>query len=95
MILEEFLGRIERTFGDKVMWMTPSELARYWATIKSYKVEVEPSEGRVVLRFSSPFSCPDFTVRLVPLEGLKVSSITADGRKPCEVKSDPILPKNS
>jgi len=95
MILEELLGRIDRTFGDKVMWTTPAELARYWATIKAYEVQVEQSEGRVTLRFSSPFACPDFTVKVVLSERLGISRITADGGELSEVTSDSILVPNS
>lgn len=95
MILEELLGRIDRVFGNRVIWMTPSELARYWATIKAYGVQAERSERQMRLRFSSPFACPDFTVKVVLSEKLGISRVTADGGKLPEVTSDSILVPNS
>ena len=96
IILEELLHRIDQVFGDGVMWMTPSALARYWATIKAYKSEVEQTESHVKVQFHSPFDCADFTFKIVLSEQIEISRISADSRELAKVSvSDSSLISNS
>lgn len=81
MILKEVLHRIDQVLGDRVIWMAPSALARYWATMKAYEVVTEPGQGQMRLQFRSPFDCPEFTIKIVLSEKVEISRISADGRE--------------
>jgi hypothetical protein len=51
---------INRRFGDRTVWMTTGELARYWAARELTRIE--RAGDRVTL--SAPFACPAFTLRI-------------------------------
>jgi hypothetical protein len=62
-ILKEVVARLHAHF-DHLVWLTLSELSRYWAARELTRVEVV-EEGYA---FRAPFACPGFTVSL-PLRG--------------------------
>jgi hypothetical protein len=79
--LEDLFGRINRTWGDRVIWMSARELALYTAARAATRVRTD-DEGRGVV-FDAPFRCANFTVILpatgaVSLNGLPLTRIDGD-----------------
>ncbi|RLE87318.1 MAG: hypothetical protein DRJ49_06620 [Thermoprotei archaeon] len=61
--LRETILRINKVLGDNVVWMKCSEIARYFATSKVFKLsKSEVSQSSVKLIFRTPFNCRDFTI---------------------------------
>jgi hypothetical protein len=58
-VFQEVVRRLHARF-DNVVWMTLSEMSRYWAA--RALTRVERHEGR--LAFRAPFACPRFTFRV-------------------------------
>lgn len=58
-IFKQAVDRIHRRY-DRVLWMRPSEIARYWAAKELTAIDHEA--GRIRLR--APYAAPDFTLRL-------------------------------
>jgi hypothetical protein len=61
--LDEVANRLERTYGDRLLWVTNSQIARYRAAEESCLFDWNES-GR--LKIDSGFACPDFTITLMP-----------------------------
>lgn len=62
-IFKEVVRRLRERYGDRILWMKLSEIARYWAAKELTRIE-RPDDRTISLR--APFACPGFTVR-VPL----------------------------
>ena len=62
MVVQEVARRANLHLGDRVKWMKTSEIARYWVASQTYEVKPDQEKGMIVLRFQSPFTCPEFTV---------------------------------
>lgn len=83
-VLNEVISRLKRNFGKKIIWMKCSEIARYFATMKSSKIRMKVKNRKIELIFSSPFSCPFFTIsfktneepREVIVNGMKIKKVT-------------------
>jgi hypothetical protein len=58
-VFQEVVRRLHARF-DNLVWMTLSEMSRYWAAKALTRIEWNP--GRVSLR--APFACPRFTLRV-------------------------------
>jgi hypothetical protein len=58
-VFQEVVGRLRARFSH-LLWMKPSEVARYWAARELTRREYQG--GQVV--FGAPFPCPNFTVEL-------------------------------
>ena len=61
-IFQEVVRRLGERFGQKILWMKPSEIARYWAVKELTRIAVDAPGGNVT--FDAPFACPRFTLRL-------------------------------
>ena len=60
-VFQEVVRRLHARF-DNLVWMTLSEMSRYWAAKALTRIEWQ--EGRVAFR--APFACPRFTFRVPP-----------------------------
>jgi hypothetical protein len=58
-VFQEVVKRLESRF-EMVRWMKLSEISRYWAAKELTKIE-KTERG---IRFSAPFACPEFTVKM-------------------------------
>ena len=58
-IFQEAVRRMHEKY-DHLLWMKPSELARYWAAKEL--TQIERAGERVILQ--APYACPSFTVRI-------------------------------
>ena len=63
-VFQEVVRRLHARF-DNLVWMTLSEMSRYWAAKALTRIEWH--RGRVTFR--APFACPRFTVRVPPGSG--------------------------
>ena len=61
-IFQDVVGRLRRRYGDGIVWMKLSEIARYWAAKELTRIERD-ADGRTV-NLHAPFACPQFTLRL-------------------------------
>ena len=61
-IFQEVVRRLGERFGQKILWMKLSEIARYWAAKELTRVAVDAPGGNVT--FDAPYACPRFTLRL-------------------------------
>lgn len=64
VVLQEVVRRLRAHF-DNLIWMTLSELSRYWAARELTRIESGPGGG---LSLRAPFACPRFTLAL-PAKG--------------------------
>jgi hypothetical protein len=76
-ILREVLSRLRQTHGDQVQWMKCSDIARYYAAAKTYRMTYVDEENEATVRLESPFSCPGFTVSF--LAGRHVRGLAING----------------
>ncbi len=60
-IFQEVVGRLEAHF-DHLIWMKPSEVARYWAARELTRISPAPDGSAVSL--NAPFAAPAFTLRV-------------------------------
>lgn len=65
-IFQEVVGRLKQRYGDGLVWMKLSEIARYWAAKELTRIE-RGADGSVLLR--APYACNDFTLRLTTTPG--------------------------
>lgn len=72
-VLQEVVKRLHARY-DHLLWMKTSELARYWAAREL--TSITSDNNRV--RFSAPFSCPDFTLRC-PAEPGQLPRLSSGG----------------
>ena len=58
-IFREVVRRLRARYQN-LLWMKPSEVARYWAARELTTIAASATD----IRFQAPFACPDFTVEL-------------------------------
>ena len=80
-VFQEVVRRLHARF-DNLVWMTLSEMSRYWAAKALTRIEWQ--QGRVALR--APFACPRFTLR-VPSGTAGGPAASARGRAPTARRS--------
>ncbi|MBM4084284.1 MAG: hypothetical protein FJ272_05800, partial [Planctomycetes bacterium] len=61
-VLREVLDRVRRFYAADVRWMTCSDIARYYAVAKTYRLTQRSGKDSVSLTLESPYACPGFTV---------------------------------
>jgi hypothetical protein len=82
-IFQEVVRRLHARF-DSLLWMTLSEVARYWAAKELTRIA---GQGRTV-EFYAPFACPDFTVQITgPIQGALVLTYQEQATSLREVSS--------
>ena len=59
--LDEVAGRLARTFGPRLLWLTNSQIARYRAAEEATRIT--PLDENT-LELDAAFACPDFTLTL-------------------------------
>jgi hypothetical protein len=59
--LDEVGGRLNRTFGPRLLWVTNSEIARY--RVAEETTQITPLDGDTI-QVDALFACPDFTFTL-------------------------------
>jgi hypothetical protein len=69
--LEDLFGRINRTWGEDVVWLSARELALYSAAKAATRVRTGGERGGLV--FDAPFPCANFTVALPMKDGLRLN----------------------
>jgi len=57
-IYQEVVRRVNQGFGDQILWMKLSDLARYAAARALTTIRSQPQK----VQFYAPFACPDFTM---------------------------------
>jgi hypothetical protein len=62
--LDQVAGRLARTYGSRLLWLTLSEIARYRAASVGCTIDVHRSTDAWMVDLDSPFDCPDFTLSL-------------------------------
>ena len=86
-VLREVLGRMRQFYPGDTQWMACSEVARYYAAAKTYRLTQMPGKGSLNVSLESPFACPNFTVSFsVPRE---VKRIEVQGRNPAAPEEKP------
>ncbi len=58
--LQQVVLALHDRFADRMLWMKPSEMARYWAAKELTKIQVQESS----VSLAAPFACPQFTLRI-------------------------------
>lgn len=58
--LQQVITALNQHRADEIIWMKPSEMARYQAAKELTRMQRTGNE----LRFNAPFACPDFTIRI-------------------------------
>jgi hypothetical protein len=58
-VFKEVVRRLKARY-DHLIWMKPSEAARYWAAKELTEIAAQGS----TVKFRAPFACPSFTVRI-------------------------------
>lgn len=58
-IFKEAVRRLKAHYPDSLLWMKPSEVARYWAARELTRIERRPDR----VELNAPFACPAFTIR--------------------------------
>ena len=58
-VFQEVVRRLHARF-DNLVWMKLSEISRYWAAKELTSIE----RNGGTMKFSAPFACPDFTLRI-------------------------------
>jgi hypothetical protein len=58
--VKRVITTLEQRYRDGTLWMKSSELARYWAARELTRIERRDNGAK----FTAPFACPQFTVRL-------------------------------
>lgn len=58
-IFQEVVRRLHARF-DNLLWMTLSEVARYWAAKELTRIEWDGA----IVKMRAPFACPDFTIHI-------------------------------
>ena len=81
-IFQEAVRRLHAKY-DNLIWMTNSELARYWAAKALTRIEKADQQ----INLYAPFACPRFTVQLVATENAVPKLTTAGEPLPLEVVS--------
>jgi hypothetical protein len=61
-VLREVLDRMRKTHPDDAQWMTCSEIARYYAVAKTYRLTQSAGSNQVTLKFETAFPCAGFTL---------------------------------
>jgi hypothetical protein len=51
---------LHQRFADRLLWMKPSEMARYWAAKELTRIQASGNQCALV----APFACPQFTLRV-------------------------------
>ena len=92
-VLREVLHRLQSAYGNGVIWMKSSEIARYFTVQQNIEVNTVREERKLKINLKSPFSCQDFTVSLRP-EG-KIDFTDREGGLRKLKSSDEPLRKNS
>ena len=59
-ILKEITARLKSAYGEKLIWMKLSEIARYWAAKELTRIEVAGNK----IQLHAPFACPAFTLEV-------------------------------
>ena len=68
-VLREALARMRQYYPDDVQWMACSEVARYYAAAKTYRLTQKCGGTALSVYIETPFPCPNFTVSFtVPRE---------------------------
>jgi hypothetical protein len=60
--LDEATARLERAYGDRLLWMTLGEIARYRAASEACRIELRPGDAGWLLELESAVDCPNFTL---------------------------------
>lgn len=63
-ILDEIAQRINRLYGDRIVWMKCSDVARYYAVAKLCLISKMSAGHCLRLAVDSPFACHDLTLGL-------------------------------
>jgi hypothetical protein len=58
--LQQVVTALAGRFGDRTVWMKPSEIARYWAARELTAIS-RAGDG---VHLDAPFACPAFTMRV-------------------------------
>lgn len=68
-VFQEVVSRLHQRFNH-LLWMTLSEVARYWAAKELTRIETRIEPNDAVVQLHAPFSCPNFTLRIAgPIQG--------------------------
>ena len=59
--LDKVAGRLAQTYGPRLLWMKPSQIARYRAASEGCQIDPLPDAGSWTLHLEAAFDCPDFT----------------------------------
>jgi hypothetical protein len=57
-IFQEVVRRLHRRYGDGILWLKPSEIARYWAAKELTRIERQGSH----VDLHAPFAAPRYTI---------------------------------
>lgn len=62
--LDEVAARLNRVYGDRLIWLTLSEITRYRAASESCHIDVRQEDGGWLITLDAAFDCPDFTLSM-------------------------------
>jgi hypothetical protein len=90
-VLREVLARMRQFYPNDTQWMACSEVARYYAAARTYRLTQRWGQTSLSVYIESPFSCPSFTVSFeVPREVKRIEVCERNpptpGAKPKDVK---------
>jgi hypothetical protein len=76
-ILQEVVARLHARY-DNLVWMKPSEIARYWAAKELTRIDQSP--GAVDL--TAPLAAPNFTLSIATAKNAVPELVVKDNHKP-------------
>lgn len=62
--LDQVAARLAHSHGDRLLWLTLSEVARYRAASEACTIETQHDAGGCLLGFDAVFDCPDWTTSI-------------------------------
>ncbi|MFL5801979.1 MAG: hypothetical protein ACJ8CR_09595 [Roseiflexaceae bacterium] len=76
--LDEVAARLARAHGPRLLWLTPSEIARYRAASETCWVDVQAQGDGWAIEVDAAFDCPDFTISVpMPLGAVQQVQLIA------------------
>jgi hypothetical protein len=62
--LDQIGARLQGTYGERLLWLTPGEISRYQAASEACAIDIRPGARGLAITLDSAFDCPDFTISL-------------------------------
>ena len=80
-VLDEVCRQLAQKYRRRILWMTCSELAFYYAACKIASIEKVVKKNKITVDIESPTSCPNFTFSIRGAAGIKAVCSTSEAAR--------------